>query len=68
MQLNSSKKNKTCKRCQQLFICNPTDIAACGCRQIYLTPDELSFVATQYSDCVCNTCLLHLKDEFLSAK
>ncbi|MBC7694587.1 MAG: cysteine-rich CWC family protein [Burkholderiales bacterium] len=65
---NSSKNNKTCERCQQPFICNPLNIATCGCTQVYLTPEILSYVAAQYSDCVCNTCLLHLKDEFLNAK
>jgi hypothetical protein len=62
------KNNSVCERCQQPFICNPTNIAACACSKIELTPEEISYIAKRYSNCVCNTCLLHLKDEFLTQK
>ena len=62
------KNNVMCDRCKQTFICNPTNIAACACSKIQLTAEEISYVAKQYTNCVCNTCLLHLKDEFLKLK
>ncbi len=68
MPLNFRKNHTDCERCQQPFICNPADIVACGCTKIYLTPEELSYVATQYSNCICNSCLLLLRDEFLANK
>jgi hypothetical protein len=33
-----------------------------------LSNEEISYIAKRYSNCVCNTCLLHLKDEFLAQK
>jgi len=67
--MQSEIKNKTiCERCHQPFICNPTNIAACDCSKIQLSTEEISYVAKHYSNCVCNTCLLHLKDEFLKQK
>jgi hypothetical protein len=64
------KNNSVCERCHAAnkFICNPTNIAACACSKIELTPEEISYIAKRYSNCVCNTCLLHLKDEFLTQK
>lgn len=64
----STENNITCQRCQQPFICNPTNIAQCGCSKIELSTEEISYVAKHYSNCICNTCLLHLKDEFLKRK
>jgi hypothetical protein len=60
--------NTGCERCQQTFICDPTNIAACDCSKIKLSAEEITYFAKQYSNCVCNTCLLHLKDEFLKQK
>jgi len=63
--MQSEIKNKTiCERCHQPFICNPTNIAACDCSKIELSSEEISFIAKHYSNCVCNTCLIALKEEF----
>jgi hypothetical protein len=56
--------NATCQRCKQTFICNPTNIAACACSKIELSSEEISFIAKHYSNCVCNACLIGLKEEF----
>lgn len=63
-----TKQHNVCQRCQQPFVCNATDIAACECSKIPLSAEEISYIAKRYSNCVCNTCLLHLKDEFLAQK
>jgi hypothetical protein len=47
---------------------NPTNIAACDCSKIQLSAEEISYIAKHYSNCVCNTCLLHLKNEFFALK
>ncbi len=62
------KNNTICERCKQPFICNPTNIAACGCSKVQLSFEETQYISELYSNCVCNTCLLHLKDEFLKLK
>lgn len=62
------KNNISCERCEQAFICNPSNIAACDCSKIQLSAEEMSYISNHYSNCVCNTCLLHLKDEFLALK
>ena len=67
MELNNLN-NSTCQSCQQPFICNPANIAECDCSKIQLTAEEIAYVAKQYTNCVCNTCLLNLKDEFLKQK
>lgn len=64
----TTENHTTCPRCQHIFICNPTNIAECACSKIELSFNETQYIATQYSNCVCNTCLLHLKDEFLKLK
>lgn len=57
-----------CERCHQPFICNPTNIEVCDCRKIILTSEEIAYIAKRYSNCVCNTCLLHLKNDYLVKK
>lgn len=63
-----TKHHTVCERCKQTFICNVANIAACDCSKIQLSNEEISYIAKCYSNCVCNTCLLHLKDEFLAQK
>ena len=57
-----------CERCQRPFICSAKNIEECACLKIQLTAEEISYIAKRYSNCVCNSCLLHLKDEFLAQK
>lgn len=66
MQLDTLKNNIVCERCKQSFICNPTNIAECGCSKIELSAQEITYISKKYSDCICNSCLLLLRDEFLS--
>ena len=62
------KSNIICQHCKQPFICNPKNITECDCSKIQLPSQEISYISKLYSNCVCNTCLLHLKDEFLAQK
>jgi hypothetical protein len=63
-----TKYHTVCERCKQPFICNAANIADCDCSKVRLSNEEISYIAKRYSNCVCNTCLLHLKDEFLAQK
>ncbi|MCC6182389.1 MAG: cysteine-rich CWC family protein [Bacteroidia bacterium] len=53
-----------CARCHQSFECKPHDISNCHCSTVALSDEELKFIASQYSNCICNTCLLTLKANF----
>lgn len=50
--------NKTCKKCQQSFVCRAENIAACQCSQIQLSPAALSNMKEQFEDCLCTNCLV----------
>lgn len=67
MKLNSSN-NTTCQRCKQSFVCNAVDIKNCDCTKIQLTAEETIYISNLFSNCICNACLLHLKNEFLKQK
>ena len=57
---------KACLRCHQTIICLANDIANCACSQIKLSELELKYIAKTYDDCLCNSCLMILKEEYLS--
>ena len=59
------KENAVCERCKQYFICNPANIEACHCMKIQLSIEEMSYISKHYCNCVCNTCLLILKKNFM---
>jgi uncharacterized protein (TIGR00290 family) len=43
-------------------VCQPDDIAHCDCNSVELSFEETQFISAQYKDCVCNKCLLELKE------
>ncbi len=59
-----SKAGKQCGRCSTPFLCKPEAVSECDCRKIELSFEETQFIAAAYKDCVCNKCLLELKEEF----
>ncbi|MBI3518659.1 MAG: cysteine-rich CWC family protein [Bacteroidetes bacterium] len=64
--LNTYSKHepKHCPRCNKEFVCNPFNISSCDCNNIQLSPEETTFIANQFSDCVCNACLKELKHAY----
>ena len=57
-----------CKSCAATFHCNSKNIEQCDCFNIQLTKQELEYISTKYSNCICNDCLLKLKDEYTVSK
>lgn len=64
MSFQSKHPHNACSRCSRAFICQPDNIAHCDCTLIPLSAEETRFISTQFRDCVCNACLLELKDVY----
>jgi hypothetical protein len=58
-------KPENCPRCKAEFVCKPKNISECDCMKIRTSPEELNFIASKFSSCVCNSCLKELKHEYL---
>lgn len=43
--------------------CMPQDIAQCACSKVPLTPADRVRIAACYTDCLCNACLMQLRDD-----
>jgi hypothetical protein len=59
---------KTCLRCNNIFECKVGDVANCECGKIVLSIEERAFIEDRYSDCLCLSCLLQLKNRFVFFK
>lgn len=53
---------KICPRCKSEFLCYHENILLCDCSKVNLSEMERAFIAEQYSDCLCMTCLQELKN------
>src|ERR1044072_1008382 len=53
-----------CPRCNKKFECRPNDISACNCTQIELSKEEYKFINAKYTRCLCNACIMELKNEY----
>ncbi|HMP92349.1 MAG TPA: cysteine-rich CWC family protein [Phnomibacter sp.] len=65
--------SSTCPRCGQAFACLAGNITQCHCYAIRLPPQVQQLIATRYTDCLCQACLLQLqqpaqafKEQFLT--
>jgi Cysteine-rich CWC len=54
-------EQKQCPRCGSGFECRVGDITRCQCYGIVLPAATEGWIAQQYGDCLCRTCLLQLK-------
>ncbi|MFL9481503.1 cysteine-rich CWC family protein [Chitinophagaceae bacterium LWZ2-11] len=63
-----SHEEKNCSRCNALFECKVGDIAHCHCTTVTLTNEERSFIESRYNDCLCNKCLIELKNKYVLFK
>jgi hypothetical protein len=50
--------SKICSNCKKKFECNAKDIKNCFCQNVILTQDQLQEISNQFSDCLCEDCLL----------
>ena len=58
-------EEKKCPRCNQAFVCKVGDILKCQCYGIEMTAEEQKFIANEYNECLCKTCLLQLKQRYV---
>ncbi|MGC4100341.1 cysteine-rich CWC family protein [Ferruginibacter sp.] len=58
-------EEKKCPRCNNSFECKVGDIGNCHCSTVKLTVQEMNFVQERYNDCLCNNCLLELKNKYI---
>ena len=56
--------NKRCPRCNTSFECRHNDIANCHCAGIGLDAQQRAFIKQNYADCLCNSCLQIIKNDF----
>jgi len=57
-------EQKTCPHCQTHFECKSGDILNCQCETTLLTQEHRDFIASQYDDCLCASCLRTMRSEF----
>ncbi|MEO7312402.1 MAG: cysteine-rich CWC family protein [Chitinophagaceae bacterium] len=63
--MNDSKHEiKNCPRCHCGFECKVGDINHCQCTGVQFTNGEYSYILTQYTDCLCISCLKELKQQY----
>lgn len=55
---------KKCSRCGIQIECKSYNIKSCECSEISLIKEEIEFIHLKYQDCLCNKCLMEMKDEF----
>ncbi len=51
------EETKSCPRCGEYFECNNYNIMKCSCIQVPLNAKARQEIASQYDDCLCNSCL-----------
>lgn len=57
-------EKKRCPVCQSEFECKLGSILQCQCQDVYLTPEHLEFITSQYDDCLCASCLRKLRAQY----
>ncbi|UII25090.1 cysteine-rich CWC family protein [Fulvivirga maritima] len=57
-------EDKYCPRCNTLFECKVGNIALCQCSKVELTHEQRNYLSSQFSDCLCASCMAELKTEF----
>uniref|UniRef100_UPI0040571740 cysteine-rich CWC family protein n=1 Tax=Alistipes sp. TaxID=1872444 RepID=UPI0040571740 len=54
---------KICPRCGAAFVCCADgDMAQCHCAKVTLSATQRATIKAQYSDCLCNSCLLYFAE------
>ncbi|MDH5445047.1 MAG: cysteine-rich CWC family protein [Gammaproteobacteria bacterium] len=62
--MNPKHETKHCQRCNREFECKSGSILLCQCQTVVLSPEQLDYIATRFSDCLCARCLVAVRGEF----
>ncbi|MGV3508081.1 MAG: cysteine-rich CWC family protein [Sphingobacteriaceae bacterium] len=54
-----------CERCRKRIECKANAFTKCQCSKVQLTLNEVQYVSENFEGCLCATCLLDLKKEYL---
>jgi hypothetical protein len=57
-------EEKNCPSCNIAFECKVGDIPHCQCYAVKLSDDERDFIAKRFTECLCASCMLALKNEY----
>lgn len=58
---------KICPRCGARFEClHNENMAACQCVGVVLTAEQREYLGRAYADCLCRSCLEHIRDHHTS--
>lgn len=55
---------KVCPRCGNFFSCLHDSIPECQCMFVSLDKKQLTYIAENYSDCLCHACLEEIRVYF----
>ena len=55
---------KNCARCKTEFECKSGSVLLCQCQTIVLSAEQLDYINSLYTDCLCISCLQALRTEF----
>ncbi len=53
---------KICEKCGASFSCNANEIEKCFCYSIILSKEAISKINTEFSNCLCEKCLIHYSE------
>jgi hypothetical protein len=54
-----------CERCGTRVECKANSITKCQCSQVQLSLNETQYISENFDGCLCISCLLDLKNEYL---
>lgn len=57
-------ENKNCPKCNAIFECKAGNITQCQCYPIKFSEAQRAYAEEKFDNCLCNNCLLLLRDEF----
>ncbi|MDR3119105.1 MAG: cysteine-rich CWC family protein [Mediterranea sp.] len=58
---------KICPRCSRFFSCLHNNISECRCASVRLDAQQRAYVETNYSNCLCLSCLEDVRDYFYAS-
>ncbi|RVU02009.1 hypothetical protein EOD41_08645 [Mucilaginibacter limnophilus] len=64
MLMHSKHEIIRCERCNGAFECKANSFTKCDCAKVPLTLNETQYISEQYDGCLCNQCLLIIKQEY----
>lgn len=56
----------TCPRCGIIYECKVGSINLCQCTAIELTEEQRHYINSLFSSCLCASCLLALRTEYIA--